>query len=67
VFRLTGSDPVTIEILAAVQQMQELLAIHDQIGLLEYLDEIAPRFAMQRSGISPSLNGVPEEKFAVIG
>jgi FlaA1/EpsC-like NDP-sugar epimerase len=67
VFRLTGSDPLAIEILAAVQQMQDLLSIHDQTGLLEYLDEIAPRFAMQRSGISPSLNGVPQEKFAVIG
>jgi FlaA1/EpsC-like NDP-sugar epimerase len=67
VFRLTGSDPLAIEILAAVQQMQDLLSIHDQTGLLEYLDEIAPRFAMQRSGISPALNGVPEEKFAVIG
>ncbi len=67
VFRLTGSDPLDIEILAAVQQMQDLLTIHDQTGLLEYLDEIAPRFAMQRSGISPALNGVPEEKFAVIG
>jgi len=53
VFRLTGSDPLAIEILAAVQQMQDLLSIHDQTGLLEYLDEIAPRFAMQRSGNFP--------------
>jgi FlaA1/EpsC-like NDP-sugar epimerase len=67
VFRLTGNDPVPIEILPAVQQMQELLAIRDQTGLLEYLDEIAPRFAMQRSGISPAPVNVSEEKFAVIG
>lgn len=67
VFRLAGSDPLSVEILPAVQQMQELLAIHDQTGLLEFLDEIAPRFAMQRSGILPILSGVSEEKFAVIG
>ena len=64
VFRLTGADPLAIEILPAVQQMQELLAIRDQGGLLEYLDEIAPRFALQRSGLSPVLGGVSEEKFA---
>jgi FlaA1/EpsC-like NDP-sugar epimerase len=66
VFRLTGYDPLSIEILPAVQQMQELLAMHDQPGLLEYLDEIAPSFAMQRSGISTAPAGVSEEKFAVI-
>ena len=66
VFRLTGADPLAIEILPAVQQMQELLAIRDQGGLLEFLDEIAPRFAIQRSGLSPALAGVSEEKFAVI-
>jgi FlaA1/EpsC-like NDP-sugar epimerase len=66
VFRLTGSDPLSIEILPAVQRMQELLVIHDQPGLLEYLDEIAPSFAMQRSGISTTPTGVSEEKFAVI-
>jgi FlaA1/EpsC-like NDP-sugar epimerase len=67
VFRLTGSDPLAIEILPAVQQLQEFLATHDQTGLLEYLDEIVPTFALQRSGISTSQTGVAEEKFAVIG
>jgi FlaA1/EpsC-like NDP-sugar epimerase len=67
VFRLTGSDPLAIEILPAVEQLQELLTIHDQAGLLEYLDEIVPTFALQRSGISTSQTGVAEEKFAVIG
>ena len=67
VFRLTGSNPLALDILPAVQQLQELLATHDQIGLLEYLDQIVPAFAAQRSGISPAPEGVPEEKFAVMG
>jgi FlaA1/EpsC-like NDP-sugar epimerase len=66
VFRLTGSNPLAIEILPAVQQLQEFLAAHDQSGLLEYLDEIAPSFAIQRSGISAPPAVFGEEKFAVI-
>jgi FlaA1/EpsC-like NDP-sugar epimerase len=66
VFRLTGKNPLVIEILPAVEQMQELLATHDQIGLLEYLDEIVPSFAVQRSRIFSSPAGTAEEKFAVI-
>jgi FlaA1/EpsC-like NDP-sugar epimerase len=66
VFRLTGTDPLGIEILPAVQRLQEILATHDQTGLLEYLDEIMPSFGSQRSGISPSQAGIAEEKFAVI-
>jgi FlaA1/EpsC-like NDP-sugar epimerase len=66
VFRLTGSNPLQLEILPSVQQLQELIATHDQEGLLEYLDEIVPSFAMQRSGISPAQVVVAEEKFAVI-
>jgi hypothetical protein len=55
-----------LEILPSVHQLQELIATHDQEGLLEYLDEIVPSFAMQRSGISPAQVAVAEEKFAVI-
>jgi FlaA1/EpsC-like NDP-sugar epimerase len=67
VFRLTGSNPLQLEILPAVQHLQNLIATHDQDGLLEFLDEIVPTFAMQRSGISPAPVAVAEEKFAVIG
>ena len=66
VFRLTGSNPLSLDILPAVDQLQELLNIHDQIGLLERLDEMVPAFAAQRSGISSSPVAVPEEKFAVM-
>jgi len=66
VFRLSGSNPLAIEILPAVQRMQELLVTHDQAGLLEFLDEVVPTFALQRSGIDPAPAAVPEEKFAVI-
>ncbi len=66
VFRLTGSNPLSLDILRAVQKMQELLTTHDQAGLLEYLDEVVPSFAIQRSGISPAPVAVAEEKFAVI-
>jgi FlaA1/EpsC-like NDP-sugar epimerase len=66
VFRLTGANPLTLDILPAVQQLQELLATHDQPGLLEYLDRMVPSFAVQRSGISPSLSTFTEEKFAVM-
>jgi FlaA1/EpsC-like NDP-sugar epimerase len=66
VFRLKGTNPLAIEILPAVQQLQELLISHDQFGLLAYLDELVPSFAMQRSGISASPAACSEEKFAVI-
>jgi FlaA1/EpsC-like NDP-sugar epimerase len=66
VFRLTGSSPWGLDILPAVQHLQYLLGAHDQVGLLEYLDEIVPSFAMQRSGISPSPVGVAEENLEVI-
>ncbi len=66
VFRLTGSNPLALEIQPAVDQLQELLNAHNQIGLLECLDEMVPTFAAQRSGISSSPVAVPEEKFAVM-
>ena len=53
----TGSNPLAIEILPAVLKMQELLVSHDQTGLLDFLDEIVPTFALQRSGISPLPGG----------
>ena len=67
VFRLTGANPLAIEILPAVQQMQDLLAIHDQTGLLEYLDEIAApiRHAALRH-FAGAKRTFTEEKFAVI-
>jgi FlaA1/EpsC-like NDP-sugar epimerase len=66
VFRLTGSSPLGLDILPAVQRLQYLLGTHDQIGLLEYLDEIVPSFAMQRAGISISPAVVAEENLEVI-
>jgi FlaA1/EpsC-like NDP-sugar epimerase len=66
VFQLTGSNPLSLDISPAVQQLQELLAMHDQAGLLRYLDEIVPTFAAQRSGISAPPAGVVEEKFAAV-
>lgn len=52
VFRLKGSNPLEIEILGAVQRLQDFLATHDQVGLLEYLDVMVPTFAAQRSTVS---------------
>jgi FlaA1/EpsC-like NDP-sugar epimerase len=67
VFKLTGSNPLALDILPAVDKMQNLLVSHDQDGLLEYLDQAVPVFATQRSGISSTQVAVAEEKFAVIG
>ena len=66
VFRLTGSNPLSLDILSAVERLHDFLGSHDQIGLLEYLDEMVPAFAMQRSGISPCPAAIAEEKFAVM-
>ncbi len=66
VFRLIGTNPLTIEILPALQRLQSLLAEYDQSGLLECLDELVPSFARQRSHFSGSLAGFEEEKIAVI-
>jgi FlaA1/EpsC-like NDP-sugar epimerase len=66
VFRLIGANPLTIEILPALQRLQRLLAEYDRSGLLECLDELVPSFARQRSHLSGSLAGFEEEKIAVI-
>jgi FlaA1/EpsC-like NDP-sugar epimerase len=66
VFKLTGSNPLAIEILPAVQQLQEYLSNHDQMGMLEYLDEIVPTFASQRTSESKQVVSYAEEKFARI-
>jgi FlaA1/EpsC-like NDP-sugar epimerase len=66
VFRLTGSEPLAIKIIPAVQQLQELLTTHDQAGLLLYLDEMVPNFAIQRSDLSTTAaSEFADEKFAV--
>jgi FlaA1/EpsC-like NDP-sugar epimerase len=51
IFRLKGSNPLSINIFAAVERFQELLAMHDQAGLIEYVNELVPSFQLQRSGI----------------
>jgi FlaA1/EpsC-like NDP-sugar epimerase len=51
IFRLKGSNPLSIDIFAAVERFQELLAAHDQAGLIEYVNELVPSFHLQRSGI----------------
>jgi FlaA1/EpsC-like NDP-sugar epimerase len=64
IFQLRGSNPLSIDIFAAVQRFQELLAVHDQAGLLEYVDELLPSFSLQRSGISELPNNYTQEDFA---
>jgi FlaA1/EpsC-like NDP-sugar epimerase len=66
VFKLTGSNPLSINILAAVQQLQEYLSVYDQIRMLEYLDEIVPSFASQRACESKQTVSYAEEKLARI-
>jgi FlaA1/EpsC-like NDP-sugar epimerase len=64
IFQLRGSNPLSIDIFAAVQRFQELLAVHDQAGLLEYVDELLPSFSLQRPGISELPNNYTQEDFA---
>jgi len=66
VFKLTGSNPLEINILSAVQQLQEYISNHDHISMLEYLDEIVPSFASQRSSESKQVVSYAEEKLARI-
>lgn len=65
-FRLKGSNPLSIDILAAVQRFQDLLTDHDQAGLLKYIDELVPSFPLQRSGISEIPDSCTQEDFARI-
>jgi len=64
IFRLKGSNPLSIDIFAAVQRFQEFLAEHDQDGLIEYVNELVPGFYLQRSGISDQAETWTQEHFA---
>jgi FlaA1/EpsC-like NDP-sugar epimerase len=64
IFRLKGSNPLSIDIFAAVQRFQEFLAAHDQGGLIEYVNELVPSFHLQRSGISDQTESWTQEHFA---
>jgi FlaA1/EpsC-like NDP-sugar epimerase len=64
VFKVTGSNPLSLDILSAVQQLQDYLAVHDQNSMLEYLDEMVPSFASQRATESKQVVSYAEEKFA---
>jgi O-antigen biosynthesis protein WbqV len=66
VFKITGSNPLSIDILPAVQRLQDYLSIHDQISMLEYLNEIVPSFASQRATESKQVVSYAEEKLARI-
>ena len=63
-YRLIGSDPLAIDILPSVRRLQEYLTAHDQAGLREYLGELVPTFASQRSGLSEIPVSFREEKSA---
>jgi len=64
IFRLRGSYPVSIDIFAAVEQLEGLLAVHDQLGLLEFINEVVPSFPVQRSGITSLQIDYPQEDLA---
>jgi FlaA1/EpsC-like NDP-sugar epimerase len=66
IFRLKGSNPLSIDIFAAVEKFQELLAAHDQAGLIEYVNELVPSFQLQRSGVSEQPEKWTQENFARI-
>ena len=65
-FRLAGSNPLSIDIRAAVQRFDEYLTTYDQAGLVEYIGELVPSFASQRSGIPVFSTSDTEESFAGI-
>ena len=67
IYQLKGCSPASIDILTAVERFQELLAAHDQEGLLEYINDLVPTFPLQRADIS-GLPGVHvHEDFARVG
>lgn len=49
IFELAGANPHPIDILPAVERMEQLLAVHDRAGLLGYIDRLAPNFARGRN------------------
>jgi FlaA1/EpsC-like NDP-sugar epimerase len=64
IFRLKGSNPLSIDIFAAVQRFQEFFAAHDQAGLIEYLNQLVPSFQLQRSEMSEQADTWTQEHFA---
>ena len=52
IFALGGRNPLSIDIFSAVNQLQDLISTHRHLELAEYLEELVPSFAQQRSHIS---------------
>ena len=64
IYRLDGRSPFSIDIIAAAEKFQELLADRDQEGLIEYINELVPSFSLQRAGVSLGQGRPIAEDFA---
>jgi len=52
IFKLAGSNPLSIDIFSAVGRFHEFIAAHDHAGLVQYIAELVPGFAQQRTSLS---------------
>lgn len=52
IFMLSGRNPLSIDVFSAVNRLQDLVSSHRHAELAEYLGELVPAFAKQRSEIS---------------
>jgi FlaA1/EpsC-like NDP-sugar epimerase len=52
IFKLAGTNPLSIDIFAAVGRFREFIAAHDNAGLAEYIGELVPGFTYQRASIA---------------
>jgi FlaA1/EpsC-like NDP-sugar epimerase len=52
IFALAGSDPLSVDMLSVVRELQCLVESHDQDGLLQLIGEIVPEFAVEQTALS---------------
>jgi len=52
IFALAGTDPLPIDMLSVVGELRNLVEVHDREGLLTYIGELVPGFAVERMPLS---------------
>jgi len=54
IFKIAGSNPLSIDIFSAIGRFHDFIETHDDAGLVEYIGQLVPGFAQQRTSLSAS-------------